>query len=148
MASRGHTPPACRRDGGCARACACVCTHTHHMCFASLSPNDGGAGVMASRGHTTPACRRDGGDLSLCHCLHLLTMHHSSVQMWPCRPPHDASGVSCIQPPTGGIKKSVPPPPPHRALDGGQFRFWSNLKVPFYVFLWHRSVLLDISSHI
>ena len=29
----------------------------------------------------------------------------------------------------------------HRALDGGQFRFWSNLKVPFYVYLWHRSVI-------
>ena len=38
--------------------------------------------------------------------------------------------------------------PPYRALEGGQFRFWSNLKVPFYVYLWHRSVILDILSHI
>ena len=37
---------------------------------------------------------------------------------------------------------------PHRALEGGQFCFWSNLKVPFYVYLWHRSVILDILSHI
>ena len=36
----------------------------------------------------------------------------------------------------------------HRALDGGQFRFWSNLKVPFYVHLRHISVIWDISSHI
>ena len=44
-----------------------------------------------------------------------------------------------------------PPPPtphPHYALEGGQFRFWSNLKVPFYVNLWHKSVIWDISSHI
>ena len=24
-------------------------------------------------------------------------------------------------------------------MDGGRFRLWSNLKVPFYVYLWHRS---------
>ena len=36
----------------------------------------------------------------------------------------------------------------HRALDGGQFRFWSNLKVPFCVHLWHILVIWDISSHI
>ena len=36
----------------------------------------------------------------------------------------------------------------HRALDGGQFRFWSNLKVLFYVHLRHISVIWDISSHI
>ena len=36
----------------------------------------------------------------------------------------------------------------HRALEGGQFRFWSNLKVPFYVNLWHKSFIWDISSHI
>ena len=36
----------------------------------------------------------------------------------------------------------------HRALDGGQFRFWSILNVPFYLFLWHISVILDIVSHI
>ena len=36
----------------------------------------------------------------------------------------------------------------HRALDGGQFRFWSNLKVPFYVHLRHLFIIWDISSHI
>ena len=36
----------------------------------------------------------------------------------------------------------------HRALDGGQFRFWSNLKVPFYVHFWHILVIWDILSHI
>ena len=36
----------------------------------------------------------------------------------------------------------------HRSLDGRQFRFWSNLKVPFYVNLWHKSVIQDIQSHI
>ena len=35
----------------------------------------------------------------------------------------------------------------HRALEGGQFRFWS-LNIPFYVYLWHRSVIQDIWSHI
>ena len=38
--------------------------------------------------------------------------------------------------------------PPHHALDGGQFRFWSNLKVPFYVHFWHILVIWDILSHI
>ena len=28
----------------CVHACVCVCAHTNHMCFASLSPNDGGQG--------------------------------------------------------------------------------------------------------
>ena len=41
-----------------------------------------------------------------------------------------------------------PPHPPHHALDGGQFRFWSNLKVPFYVHVRRISVTWDISSHI
>ena len=36
----------------------------------------------------------------------------------------------------------------HRASEGGQFRFWSNLKVPFCVHLWHILVIRDISSHI
>ena len=36
----------------------------------------------------------------------------------------------------------------HCALEGGQLRFWSNLKVPFYVNLWHKSVIQDIQSHI
>ena len=36
----------------------------------------------------------------------------------------------------------------HRALEGGQFRFWSNLKVLFCVHLWHILVIWDISSHI
>ena len=36
----------------------------------------------------------------------------------------------------------------HRALDGGQFHFWSNLKVPFYVHFWHILVIWDILSHI
>ena len=35
----------------------------------------------------------------------------------------------------------------HCALEGGQFRFWS-LTVPFCVYLWHRSVIQDILSHI
>ena len=36
----------------------------------------------------------------------------------------------------------------HRALDGGQFRFWSNLKVPLYGHLWHKVVIWHISSNI
>ena len=36
----------------------------------------------------------------------------------------------------------------HRALEGGQFRFWSNLKVSFNLFLWHISVIWDIATHI
>ena len=36
----------------------------------------------------------------------------------------------------------------HRALHGGQFHFWSNLKVPFYVHFWHILVIWDILSHI
>ena len=38
--------------------------------------------------------------------------------------------------------------PPHRALEGGQFRFSSNLKVSFFVHLWHISVIWGMSSHI
>ena len=33
-----------------------------------------------------------------------------------------------------------------RALDVGQFRFWSNSKVPFYVHFWHKLVIWDILS--
>ena len=36
----------------------------------------------------------------------------------------------------------------HRALEGGQLRFWSNLKDPFYFFLWHISVIWDIATQI
>ena len=35
----------------------------------------------------------------------------------------------------------------HHALEGGQFWFWSNLKVPYYVNLRHKSVIWEISSH-
>ena len=48
----------------------------------------------------------------------------------------------------GWIFGKVPKGGGHRALDGGQFRFWSNLKVPFYVHFWHILVIWDIISHI
>ena len=46
MASRGHTTPACRRDGGCARACVCARAHPPHV-FCEPLPQGRGGG----RGH-------------------------------------------------------------------------------------------------
>ena len=40
--------------------------------------------------------------------------------------------------------RGYPDPPPPRALEEGQFHLWSNLKVLFYVYFWHRSVIQNI----
>ena len=48
----------------------------------------------------------------------------------------------------GKLELSPKPVTPHHALEGGRFRFWSNLKVPFYVHFWHILVIWDILSHI